>query len=232
MLPIYMLSAIDQRIKYLKINKSYGAVCVRTQGLIKKQVINIPSPLQRGEVEYCVQKNQESGHIIDYKTHRHSNRERNKGRINFCACELYELRIIKSFLRLSTRAVPFLGCFNVKQLYFRQVSSPKSGYFFRRVELTKRKIGAQLFLESAYFNATRNGAQNELIQRIICAAIILLGSLTHGYLLTGLWRRSLSSLLFRIQVSSAEILSSLLLQNAPLSCLPLKRRFKKSKLYR
>ena len=49
------------------------------------------------------------------------------------------------------------------------------------------------------------------------AAIFLLGSLTHGYLLTELWRRSLSSLLFRTRVSSAEIISSLLLQNVLLA---------------
>ena len=69
--------------------------------LLKSRVRNIPSAVKRGEVEYCVIQ-------LDYNSQRHSNRGRNKGSIDFCACELYKLQIIKSFLRLPTQGVPFL----------------------------------------------------------------------------------------------------------------------------
>ena len=52
--------------------------------LREKVAQNIPSVVKR-EAEYCVIQ-------LDYNSHRDSNRGRNKGRINFCACELYELR--------------------------------------------------------------------------------------------------------------------------------------------
>ena len=96
-----------------------------------------PDLLKSREVEYCVIQ-------LDYNSHRHSNLGRKKGRIHFCACELYELRIIKSFLRLSTQESHFrVACGRVR------LQNPDN--FFGIVKLPKRKIRASHLPESAYF---------------------------------------------------------------------------------
>ena len=85
-------------------------------------MINIPSAVKRGE-EYCVIE-------LDYNSHRHSNPGRNKARINFSACELYELRIRVAWVRV-------------------RLQNPDN--VFGIVTLPKRKIGSSIFPESANF---------------------------------------------------------------------------------
>ena len=120
--------------------------------------------------------------------------------INFCECDLYELQIIKSFLRLPTRGVSFrVACVRARP------QNPDN--FFGIVKLPKRKIGASLFPESTYFEQHKMAPEMSRFREKIDAAIFLLGSLTNGYLLTGLWRRSLNLFFFfRKRVSSAEII--------------------------